>query len=84
MFGDGVPAFYFQLIVGIYVVEIVYVMTVLVNGIESGSDKLSENYLKGSTHVKSTLIYSLITIAVIVLFNVLASTILPSLNIIPG
>ncbi len=82
MLGDGVPAYFFQLVVGIYVVEIVYIMTVLVNGIENGSDKLSENYLKGQNLVKSTLLYCFITFAVILIFNILASTILSASRIV--
>ncbi|MGV8141375.1 MAG: hypothetical protein ACP5NW_02960, partial [Candidatus Woesearchaeota archaeon] len=37
-FGLGVPTFFFQVIVGIYVVQIIYIMTILVNGIMNGSD----------------------------------------------
>src|SRR3989338_7905630 len=40
--GDTIPTYYFQVIVGIYVVQIVYILTVLTNGVENGADKLSE------------------------------------------
>ncbi len=82
MFGDGVPAYFFQIVVGLYVVEIVWVMTILVNGIESGSDKLSENYLKGQNLIKSTTLYCMITFVVIIMFNFIASTILSSSNLV--
>ncbi|MBW2987903.1 hypothetical protein DRJ48_00130 [Candidatus Woesearchaeota archaeon] len=84
MFGDGVPAYHFQIIVGLYVVEIVWVMTILVNGIENGADKLSENYLKGQHLTKSTLLYCIITFVVILIFNIIASTILQTSQIVHG
>ncbi len=80
MFGDSVPAYFFQLIVGFYVVEIVFVLTVMVNGIENGSDKLSENYLKGINLVKSTTIYCIITFILIMLFNIITSSVLSNLK----
>ena len=39
-----IPPFYFQLIVGIYIVEITYILTVLANGVENGVDKLNEKW----------------------------------------
>lgn len=58
MFGSGgVPTFFFQAIVGIYVVEIVYVLSILINGIQNGSDKIGEMNILGVNLIKSTLIY---------------------------
>ena len=39
MFGNGIPTYYFQIVVGIYVVQITYILTVIANGVENGSDK---------------------------------------------
>jgi hypothetical protein len=58
MFGSGgVPTFYFQAIVGLYVVEITYVLSILINGIQNGSDKIGEMNILGINMIKSTLIY---------------------------
>jgi hypothetical protein len=76
MFGDGVATFYIQIIIGLYVVQIVYILTVLVNSIENGDDKLSEQYLLGKNMIKSTMIYSMLSLAVIFAFNFLAAKIL--------
>jgi hypothetical protein len=58
MFGSGgVPTFYFQAIVGLYVVEITYVLSILINGIQNGSDKIGEMNTLGINMVKSTLLY---------------------------
>ncbi len=74
-FGDGVPTYYFQAVVGIYVFQIVYILTVLSNGIENGADKLQERYLLGNNLIKSTLLYCFISGVVMLLFNIIASRI---------
>ena len=76
LFGDGIPTYYFQIVVGIYVVQIVYILTVLSNGIENGSDKLNERYMLGQTLVRSTILYCAIALTVMVIFNLIATTIL--------
>lgn len=72
LFGDGVPTYYFQLVVGVYVFQIVYILTVMSNGIQNGADKLNERYMLGSTTVRSTLLYCAIALAVMIVFNVIA------------
>ena len=76
LFGDGIATYYFQIIVGIYVVQITYILTVLVNGIENGSDTLREKYQLGINLVRSTILYCIIAGAVIIAFNVIAANIL--------
>ncbi|MFH1452990.1 MAG: hypothetical protein ABIH00_03290 [Armatimonadota bacterium] len=78
IFGLGVPAFHFQIIVGIYVVQITYILTILANGIENGSDKLNERYEIGNNLVRSTLLYVIISGIVILAFNLVAGSILSS------
>ncbi len=78
IFGEGIPTYYFQIIVGLYVVQITYILTVLVNGIENGSDKLNERYLLGNNLIRSTTLYCFISLAVMLLFNIIASQILVS------
>ena len=76
IFGDGIPTYYFQIIVGLYVVQITYILTILVNGIENGSDKLNEGYDIGTNLIRSTLLYCFISLGVIITFNIVASNIL--------
>ena len=76
MFGIGIPTFYFQLTVGIYVVQIVYILTILSNGIENGSDKLGEKYAIGTNMIRSVLLYCALAGIVMLLFNLFASTIM--------
>ncbi len=76
IFGDGIPTYHFQIIVGLYVIQITYILTILINGIENGSDNLNEKYLLGKNLIRSTLLYCFISLFVILLFNVIASNIL--------
>ena len=76
MFGDGIPVYYFQIVVGVYVFELVYILSILSNGIENGADKLNENYSLGNNLIRSTILYCFISLAVILLFNIIASQIL--------
>jgi len=78
MFGSGIPTYYFQIVVGLYVVQITFILTTLLNGIENGSDKLSERYLLGNNMIKTTITYLAITICVSLLFNIVAGGILSS------
>ncbi|MGV8141743.1 MAG: hypothetical protein ACP5NW_04865, partial [Candidatus Woesearchaeota archaeon] len=74
-FGLGVPTFFFQVIVGIYVVQIIYIMTILVNGIMNGSDILAERYMLGKNLINSTILYFIISLIVMLIFNVVASAV---------
>jgi hypothetical protein len=76
LFGIGIPTFYFQIVIGIYVVEIVYILTVLVNGIENGADNLSESYLLGRNLIKSTMLYTIISLIVMITFNIVATMVI--------
>lgn len=76
LFGNGVPAFYFQIIVGVYVVQITYILTILSNGIENGSDRLNERYLLGTYMTSATILYCVISLIVILLFNFVAGQIM--------
>ncbi|MBW2966916.1 hypothetical protein KY362_00360 [Candidatus Woesearchaeota archaeon] len=78
LFGDGMPTFYFQIIVGFYVVQIVYILTLLVNGIENGVDKLAEEFSVGQNLTRSVVMYCLISLAVMLLFNMIAGNIIGS------
>ncbi len=73
--GGAVGTYWFQLIVGLYVVELVFVLSILVNGIENGPDKVAERASLGINMVKSTVTYILLAFVVILLFNFVAASI---------
>ena len=76
MFKSTVPTYYFQIIVGIYVVQVVYILTIMSNGIQNGSDKLNERYLLGKNLINSTLLYCFIALVVMLIFNMIAGQIM--------
>lgn len=76
LFGDGIPTFYFQAVVGIYVVQVVYVLTIMANGIENGQDKLSERFELGKNLTRSTMVYCALAGAIILIFNMVAGTVM--------
>ncbi|MBU0535722.1 MAG: hypothetical protein KKE20_02060 [Nanoarchaeota archaeon] len=84
MFGEGVPTFYFQLIVGFYVVQLIYILTIITNGIENGSDSLGEKYALGKNMVTSTISYVVIALLIMLVFNMIAGSIMGNLNLGAG
>ncbi len=75
LFGVGIPTFFFQIIVGIYVVQITYILSVLINGIENGSDKINKKYVVGRNMMMTTITYCGISLVVMLIFNIIAGTI---------
>jgi hypothetical protein len=76
LFGDGLPTYYFQLVVGIYVVQIVYILTIMSNGIENGADDVGEKHFLGVNLLRSPVIYCTISLIVMLIFNLIAGVIL--------
>lgn len=78
MFGDGIPTYFFQIIVGLYVVQIIFILTILENGIENGADKLNEKHLLGKNLKRGVLLYCFISLVIMIIFNIIASVIMES------
>jgi hypothetical protein len=61
LFGQGgIPTFFFQLIVGLYVVQITYLLSLIINGIENGSDKIGEMENLAKHLLAASLLYLLV------------------------
>ena len=74
MFGQGgIPTFYFQLIVGLYVVQITYILSIIINGIENGSDKIGEMEGLAKNLMSSTLLYLAVATLATIGFSVVAA-----------
>ena len=76
IFGIGIPTYHFQIVVGIYIIQITFILTILASGVENGADKLGERYELGKNLINSTLLYCFIAGVVMILFNLFASGIL--------
>ncbi len=72
-FGQGgIATYHFQAIVGLYVVQITYILTVMVTGIEDGSDKLARRASLGKNLTNATVLYVIVSGITIVLFGLVA------------
>ena len=78
IFGLGIPTYHFQIIVGIYIVQITFILTILISGIENGADKLGTRFELGKNVTRSTLAYCMIAGIVMLLFNLFANNIMQS------
>tara|TARA_Y100000310_G_scaffold147251_1_gene146516 strand:+ start:2562 stop:4697 length:2136 start_codon:yes stop_codon:yes gene_type:complete len=76
LFGLGIPTFYFQIVVGVYVVQLIFILTIIANGIENGKDTLNEEYQLGRNMVRSTILYCCVAFFVMFVFNFIANSIL--------
>jgi len=78
LFGAGVPTYFFQIVVGIYVVQIVIILIMMSNQIQNGPDKVLEDYRVGKELMGAILLYGIISIAVMLAFNLIANIIMSS------
>ena len=75
LMNDGVAPYYFQWVVGFYVVQITIILTILMSGIQNGNDELAKQDLLARSLRGATLKYFLIALAVVALFNLIAANI---------
>jgi len=70
---DLIPGYQFQIVVGLFVVEIAIILTLLSSGIENGIDKVTERNKIAKNLFISTGLYFLISLVSILVFSILAS-----------
>lgn len=70
---DVIPSFQLQVIVGLFLIEVVIILTKLSVGIEKGVDKVMENHELSKNLLLSVGLYFIIALIGILVFNVLAS-----------
>lgn len=73
---EAIPGYFFQVIVGVYVVQVIYVLSVLGNGIEYGVDDLNKKNSIGKNLLRYGLLYIILALIFIFIFNRLASLVL--------
>jgi len=72
---DVIPGYQFQVVVGLYVVQLVIILTVLANGIEKGADTVDTNYRIGKNIIWSVSLYAVIALIGIIVFNIMANAV---------
>jgi len=81
MFKSSIPTFYFQIVVGLYIVQITYLLTTMLNTIENGYDPLSGKNMLGKHVKKSGVLYTIISFVTIMLFNLIATIVISQMVI---
>lgn len=69
---NAIPTFYFQIIVGVFVVQVAFILTYLSNTIENGIDPLAQENQLGKNLLFGTLLYVIVSLVGILIFSVLA------------
>jgi len=70
-----VPSYYLQIVVGLYLVEIIIILSILSNGVENGDDKIKEKNSIGSNLLKGGILYLLVAGITTIIFGFLAISI---------
>ncbi|MFH1332146.1 MAG: hypothetical protein ABIH63_02575 [archaeon] len=69
------PPYFFQLVVGLYVIEIIIILTYLSNAIENGDDRLTEKNRLGKNLYTSTLFYCILAFVITLIFSMLGGVV---------
>ncbi len=72
---DVIPGYQFQAVVGIYVVELIILLTILSTAIERGVDDTTTRYRIAKNLFRGTALYVVIALIGIIVFNLLASAV---------
>lgn len=65
----------FQAIVGIYLLQVTFILSYLLGGIINGSDDVENNYILSKNLITSTITYLIVAIACVLLFSALTGSI---------
>jgi len=74
-----IPTYWLQLVVGIYLIEIVFILTSTLVTVKSGRDKLQTTYETGRNLKKAIVFYSIVSFASIMALTLLAGVVLKNL-----
>jgi hypothetical protein len=77
---DTIPPYFFQIVVGLYVMQIVFILTILANRVEFGADKLNEQDSLGRNLLKSAILYTVVSFIVVLIFNRLSLFVLQNVT----
>ena len=75
MFSSNISPFFFQLIIGFYIVEVTIIMSQLYNSIQNGEDKIYEKFCIGDNLIKGVLLYSIIAFFITLIFGIIGATV---------
>ncbi len=71
-----IPPYYLQLIIGIYLIEVIFILTEALVTIDSGEDKLEKTYNTGQNFIKGVSLYFIVALVSVLSLFLLASLVL--------
>jgi len=71
-----IPPYYLQIIVGIYIIQIIFILTGTLVAVDSGDDKLEKTNKTGSNLLRGSLLYFMTALIGILLLSLLSSIVL--------
>jgi hypothetical protein len=71
IFSIGIPTYFFQIVVGIYVVEVIIIMSYLASTIEKGEDSVYRKYTLGKSLSRGIILYFLVSTVVSIMFSLI-------------
>lgn len=78
--GSGVPNYFFQGVVGLYVIQITIILSIMINGIKNGKDETYRMYLLGQNLTLSTAIYAVLAVGFTIGFSFISANIVTQLQ----
>lgn len=78
--GSGVPNYFFQGVVGLYVIQVTIILTIMINGVKNGKDETYRMYLLGQNLTLSTAIYAVLAIGFTIGFSFISANIVTNLQ----
>ena len=77
--GEMIPTYWLQVVVGIYLIEIVFILTSTLVTVKAGKDSLETTYETGNNLKKAIVFYSVVAFASILALTLLAGIVLKNL-----
>jgi hypothetical protein len=74
-----IPPYFLQVCIGIYIIEIIFILTSALVTIDNGEDKLERTYRIGKNLFRGVIFYSIVTFAAVIGLSVLAAFVLTGL-----
>jgi hypothetical protein len=71
-----IPPYYLQIAIGIYIIQIIFILTRALVVIDSGEDKLQKTNLTGKNLMRGILLYSITAFLAIISLFVLSAIVL--------
>ena len=71
-----IPPYYLQIIIGIYIIEIIFILTNTLVTIDSGENKLEKTYFTGKNFSKGIFLYFAVALAAVLALFLLATLVL--------